>query len=456
VNTVRIANGCGFWGDSPEGPYQHMKAGGIDYLTMDYLAEVALSVLTKQMRRDPSKGYAADFIEVLERIAPLWRERPGVRIVTNAGGVNPRRCAEAAAEVLAAHGLEGKRIALVLGDDLMPHLDGWMAEGWGFAHLETGEPLGEKRERLVSANAYIGVHRIVDALEAGAELVLAGRVTDPALGLGPAIYEHGWKRDEWDRLAGGTVAGHLIECGTQVCGGISTDWLDPPDPAGIGYPVAEVSEDGSAVVTKPAGTGGRVSVRTVKEQLLYEIGDPRSFLTPDVTVDFTTLSVEQVGEDRVRVSGATGREPGPDYKVSAAIVDGYMAAGELTVFGARAVEKARRAGESVLERLRRAGYEYESTLVECLRTGESVPGVEDVELSPDVQEVGLRVIVRDHDAAKLRRFSRELASLVTSGPPGTTGYAGGRPKVRDVLGYWPSLVPKERVETSIEMIEVGG
>jgi len=455
MGIVRIGNGSGFWGDSPEGPYQLVAAGGLDYLTMDYLAEVALSVLTKQMRRDPAAGYAYDFIEVLDRIAPLWRNQPDLRIVTNAGGVNPRRCAQAAAEVLARHGMAGRKIALVIGDDVMPHLSEWMAGGYEFTHWETGEPLGTNRERLVSANAYIGVDTIVSALEKGADLVLAGRVTDPALALGPAIHHHGWSLTDWDRLARGTVAGHLIECGTQVCGGISTDWLDLPDPAGIGYPIVEVDEDGDVVVTKPADTGGRVSTRTVKEQLLYEIGDPKNFLTPDVTVDFTTITVEQVGEDRVRVRGATGREPGDQYKVSAAILDGYMASGELTVFGTRAVEKARRAGESVLERLRRAGYHYESTRVECLRTGETVPGMAATGARSDVQEVGMRVTVRDHDREKVRRFTRELASLVTAGPPGTTGYAGGRPKVRDVLAYWPTLVPKAWIETEIEMIEVG-
>jgi hypothetical protein len=456
MKTVRIGNGSGFWGDSPEGPYQLMASGQVDYLTMDYLAEVALSVLTKQMRRDPDAGYAYDFVEVLDRIAPLWRERRDVKIVTNAGGVNPRRCAEKCAEVLARHGCTGLKIALVHGDDLMPHLDGWMADGYEFRHLETGEPLGANRARLVSANAYIGVRTIVDALRAGADLVLAGRVTDPALALGPAIVELGIAEDEWDRLAGATVAGHLIECGTQVTGGISTDWLDLPDPAGIGFPIAEVAEDGSVVITKAPGTGGRVTVRTVKEQLLYEIGDPKRFLTPDVTVDFTTLAVEQVGADRVRVSGAAGRPPGDELKVSASILDGFMASGELTIFGERAVEKARRAGESVMERLRRAGYTYESSRVEVLRTGESVPGTDPATPRPDVTEVGLRVTVRDHDRERVRRFSRELASLITAGPPGTTGYAGGRPKVRDVLAYWPALVPKAWVETEIEMIEVGG
>lgn len=452
---VRIGNGSGFWGDTPEGPYQLMAAGGLDYLTMDYLAEVALSVLTKQMRRNPEAGYAYDFIEVLDRIGPLWRGQPETRIVTNAGGVNPRRCAQAAAEVMAKHGLGGRKIALVIGDDLMPHLDGWMADGWKFEHFETGEPIGANRERLVAANAYIGVASIVEALEAGADLVLAGRVTDPALALGPAMVAHGIAPDDWNRLAGATVAGHLIECGTHVTGGISTDWLEIPDPAGIGFPIAEVAEDGSVVITKPEGTGGRVSVRTVKEQLLYEIGDPKNFLTPDVIVDFTTLKVEQVGADRVRVSGATGRAPTANLKVSAAIVDGWMASGELTIFGERAVEKARRAGDSVLERLKRAGFTYESTRVEVLRTGESVPGTDAATPRPDVMEVGLRVTVRDHDREKVRRFSRELASLITAGPPGTTGYAGGRPKVRDVLAYWPSLVPKEWVKTKIEMIEVG-
>jgi len=454
MGIVRIGNGSGFWGDSPEGPWQLVNAGGLDFLTMDYLAEVALSVLTKQMRRNPEAGFAYDFVEVLDRIGPLWRDQPGLRIVTNAGGVNPVGCARAAAEVMAKHGLAGRKIALVQGDDLMPHLDGWLADGYEFTHMETGEPLGGNRSRLVSANAYIGVETILEALGEGADLVLAGRVTDPALALGPAMQEHGWGTDDWDRLAGGTVAGHLIECGTQVTGGISTDWLTIPDPAGIGYPIVEVSEDGLAVVTKPSGTGGRVTERTVKEQLLYEIQDPKNFLTPDVIVDFTTIRVQEVGKDRVLVSGARGRPPGDQLKVSAAIVDGFMASGELTIFGERAVEKARVAGASVLERLERAGVEFESTRVEVLRTGDAVPGTGHGRA--DAMEVGLRVTVRDPERDKVRRFSRELASLITAGPPGTTGYAGGRPKVRDVLSFWPALVPKAWVETRIEMIEVKG
>jgi len=452
MGTVRIGNGCGFWGDSPEGPYQLVSRGKLDFLTLDYLAEVALSILTKQMRKNPETGFAYDFIEVLDRIGPLWREQPGLRIVTNAGGVNPVGCAQACAEVLRRHGLTGRKIALVTGDDLMPHLDQWMGDGYEFRHLETDEPLGEHRPSLVSANAYIGVRPIVEALAAGADLVLAGRVTDPALALGPAIHAHGWHDDNWNRLAGGTVAGHLIECGTQVTGGISTGWLDIPDPAGIGFPIVEVAEDGFAVVTKPEGTGGQVTEHTVKEQLLYEIGDPRNFLTPDVTVDFTSLRVQEVGDNRVLVSGAKGRPPGDQYKVSAAMVDGFLASGELTVFGERAVEKATRAGESVLERLRRAGVTYEASRVECLRTGAAVPGTEEVDHG--VTEVGLRVTVSDHDREKVRRFSRELASLITAGPPGTTGYAAGRPRVRDVLAYWPTMVSKDWITTKIEMIEV--
>jgi Acyclic terpene utilisation family protein AtuA len=457
MSTVRIGNGCGFWGDSPEGPYQLVSRGKLDFLTLDYLAEVALSILTKQMRKNPEAGFAYDFVEALERIGPLWRDQPGLRIVTNAGGVNPRGCARACAEVMRRHGLDGRKIALVTGDDLMPDLDGYMADGFEFKHMETGEPLGANRNRLVSANAYIGVRPIVQALADGADLVLAGRVTDPALALGPAIHAHGWHEDNWNRLAGGTVAGHLIECGTQVTGGISTNWLDIPDPAGIGFPIVEVSADGLAVVTKPEGTGGRVTEHTVKEQLLYEIGDPKNFITPDVIVDFTSLRVQDLGDDRVLVSGARGRPPGDDFKVSAALVGGYMASGELTVFGERAVEKATRAGESVIERLRRVGVQFESTRVECLRTGASVPGASGPgteEADRGVTEVGLRVTVQDRDQAKVRRFSRELASLITAGPPGTTGYAAGRPRVREVLAYWPSLVPKDWMKTDIEMIEV--
>jgi hypothetical protein len=452
MSAVRVGNGSGFWGDSPEGPYQLMQLGRLDYLTADYLAEVALSVLTKQRQRNPEMGYAYDFVEVLERIAPLWAEQPNLRIVTNAGGVNAKACAQACAKVLRDAGLTGRKIALVHGDDLMPHLDSWLADGFEFKHMETGEPLGDHRRNLVSANAYIGVASIVEALEAGADLVLAGRVTDPAMILGPAIFGHGWNSDERNKIAGATVAGHLIECGAQVTGGISTDWLEIADPAGIGYPIVEIEEDGSCVVTKPPGTGGRVDERTVKEQLLYEISDPRNFLTPDVIVDFTTLQVEQIGPNRVRVSGATGREPTSTYKVSAALVDGYMASGELTVFGERALEKARRAGRSVLERLERVGFSYESTRVECLSSGETVPGTSST--TTLATEVGLRVTVSDHDYDKVRRFTRELASLVCCGPPGTTGYAGGRPKVRDVLAYWPTLIPKEWIKTSVEMIKV--
>jgi hypothetical protein len=239
-----------------------------------------------------------------------------------------------------------------------------------------------------------------------------------------------------------------------VTGGISTDWLEIPDPANIGFPIVEVAEDGSCVVTKPARTGGRVSERTVKEQLVYEIADPREFLTPDVIVDFTSLAVEAVGPDRVRVSGARGRPPTPYYKVSAAYLDGYMASGVLTIIGERAAEKARRAGESVLARLRQHGVSFESEAVETLAAGDAIPGT--IATLAGQVEAGLRVTVRDHDHDKVKRFTRELASLITAGPPGTTGYAGGRPSVREVLAYWPTLVLKELLTPEIEMIEVPG
>lgn len=433
---IRVANGSGFWGDSPFGPLQLMRAGGFDVLTLDYLAEVTLSILTRFQRRDPRAGYAADFVEVMRAIAPLWKGRPEVRIVTNAGGVNPAACVEETARVLREAGLAGKRIAVVTGDDLMPHLDAWLAAGEALRNSETGEPLAAMRSRLLTANAYIGYRPVAEALRAGADLVLAGRVTDPAMALGPAVAAHGWDERDWDRLAGATVAGHLIECGCQVTGGIATDWLEIPDPAGIGFPIVEIAADGSCIVTKPPGTGGRVDARTVKEQLVYEIGDPREFRTPDVTVDFTSLAVEELEADRVRVSGARGRPPGEDYKVSAAYLDGYMASGELTVVGARAEEKARRAGEAVLERLRRENIRFDESAVETLGGGERAV---------------LRIAVRDADLENVRRFSRELASLVTAGPPGTTGYAGGRPRPREVVAYWPAFVARSRVDPLVRV-----
>ena len=327
LQPLKIANACAFWGDQPDAAARLVaQQPDLDYVTLDYLAEVSLSIMAIQRAKDPGAGYARDFVDVICSLAPFWRAGGKTKIVTNAGGLDPAACAAACHEMLRAAKLSHLKIAVVTGDDVLPLLrapispkstvekchpmgDTSCEAQRGFANLETGEPLSAVAPRLVTANAYLGAAAIAEALRAGADIVITGRVADPSLTVGPCLAHFGWNAIDYDRLAGATVAGHLIECGTQVCGGFSTDWLDVPLPEDIGFPIAEISNDGACVITKPAITGGMVTTQTVKEQLLYEIGDPGNYLSPDATVSFLTLHVEQLGENRVRISGATGRPP---------------------------------------------------------------------------------------------------------------------------------------------------
>jgi hypothetical protein len=318
----------------------------------------------------------------------------------------------------------------------MPRLDALIAEGHPLTNLDTGEPISTVRPRLVSANAYLGARPIVEALRQGASIVITGRVADASLTLAPAVHELGWKWDDWDRLCAGTVAGHLIECGAQATGGLWINWEEAPDLANVGYPIAEIDEDGTLRITKPEGTGGAVNVETVSEQLLYEVGDPAAYLTPDVVADFTTVTLREVGRDMVQVAGARGKPATDSYKVSCAYRDGWTASGTLVIFGpgGGAAGKAAKCGQIVLDRLRRGGLELQHSNVECLGAG---------------PEVVLRISVRDSRREAVERFTKELAPLVTSGPPGVTGYTTGRPSVREVFAYWPALIAKRAVTAEI-------
>lgn len=446
--TITIGNAQGFWGDSPDAPARLMRQQpDLDYITLDYLAEVSLSILALQRSRDPEAGYARDFLGVLDQVVPLWKAGNRTRIVCNAGGLNPHGCAAACAAVLRAAGLE-KRIGVVSGDDVLLLLLGDPTCAT-FQNLESGEPLTAVLDALVTANAYVGAASVAEALRLGADIVVTGRVADPSLTVGIALHEFGWHADDYDRLASATVAGHILECGAQACGGISTGWLDLPDLANIGFPVIALSEDGGIVVTKPEGTGGEVSEWTVKEQLLYEIGDPLNYLSPDCRVDFTSINVSEIGKNRVRVSGTRGGAPTGTYKVSVTYRDGYWAQGTLTIFGRDAVAKARRCGEIIFERLRQAGYEYPRSNIECLGANAIVAGVLP---EPALLETVLRVSAAHPDKAALERFAKEIAPLVTSGPQGTTGYAGGRPKPTPVFGYWPCLIARERVNVRVSLV----
>jgi hypothetical protein len=432
----------------------------LDYLTLDYLAEVSMSILAMQRERDPNAGFARDFVDVVRSLAPYWSSGGTCRVIANAGGLNPSGCAEACRAALAEAGCGKLRIGVVTGDDVLEILREAAADSLSpkFRNLDTGESISRVGDRLVTASAYLGAAPIVQALAGGADIVITGRVADPSLVVAACIHHFGWTDTDHDRLAGATVAGHLIECGTQVTGGISTDWLDVPDASHIGFPIVEVAEDGSCVVTKPRGTGGCVTELTVKEQLLYEIGDPENYLSPDVAVSFLTLAVEDLGNDRVRVSGAAGRPHSDSYKVSATYRDGFWAAGTLTIIGRGAAAKARRCGELVLQRVRDAGHELRGHLVECLGTGDGSVGIANSSGvdSGRFAETVLRIAVETDSREAAECFSRELMPYITAGPQGTTGYAEGRPRVHPIFRYWPCLIPRDAVTPQVEIVESAG
>ncbi|HEX6059314.1 MAG TPA: acyclic terpene utilization AtuA family protein [Gemmatimonadaceae bacterium] len=447
---VRVASGQGFWGDWLEAPRRQVEGGPVDYLMLDYLAEVTMSILQKQKERDPRMGYARDFVGAIESVLPAITGR-GVRVIANAGGVNPPACAAAVQAAAQARG-SSVPVGVVTGDDLLPRIDELIAAGHPLANMDTGEPLSTIRDRVLSANAYIGSEPIVEALRRGAAIVITGRSTDTALTMAPLRHEFGWGASDWDRLAAGIVAGHIIECGAQCSGGnCLVDWRDIPDLADVGYPIVEGHEDGSFVVTKHPGTGGRISVPTVSEQLVYEMGDPTSYITPDVVADFTTIRLEQDGPDRVRVFGIRGRAPTDKLKVSIAYRAGFKAVGTLVYAWPDALEKARVADRVLRERLDRLGLRFDQVVTEFVGAS-ATHGVLAGEPPADLPEVQLRIGVRGDDRAAVERFTRELAPLVLNGPPSVTGFAGGRPKVEELVAYWPALVDKTVVRTQVEVL----
>jgi hypothetical protein len=448
---VRVASGQGFWGDSLDAPRQQAEGGPIDYLMLDYLAEVTMSILQKQKERDPAMGYARDFIGAIESVLPAIVDR-GVKVIANAGGVNPVACAKALVAAIAKAGHAGKvKIGVVTGDDLLPRIDELLAAGHELKNMDTGAPLSTVRDRVLSANAYIGSTPIVQALANGAQIVVTGRSTDTALTMAPLRHEFGWGAEAWDQLAAGIVAGHILECGAQSSGGNCLhDWRSIPDLANIGYPIAEVQSDGTFVITKHPGTGGRVSVPSVTEQLVYEMGDPHAYITPDVVADFTSIRVAPDGENRVRVHGITGGPATPFLKVSIAYRAGFKAVGSLVYSWPDALEKAEAADRILRERLDRLGLRFDQVLSEFVganATHGHLAG--DAHRAPEVQ---FRIGVRGEDRASVERFTREIAPLVLNGPPSVTGFAGGRPKVEEVIAYWPALVDKRVVQTQVEVV----
>lgn len=443
---IRIAAGQGFWGDRLDAPVEQVRRGPIDYLILDYLAEVTMSILQKQRARDPSQGYARDFVALGAEIFRECIER-GIRVVTNAGGVNLPACRDAVLEAARAAGLAGKlRVGVVSGDDLLERLPVLIEAGHPFLHVETGQPLADVLPRVRSANAYIGGFPIATALDRGANVVITGRAADAALTYAPMLHEFRWSPTDYDRLAAGVVAGHVNECGAQASGGNSLiDWQSIPNLADVGYPIIEAESDGTFVVTKHAGTGGRVDRSTVTEQLVYEIGDPTRYVAPDVVADFTTIHLDDDGPDRVRVSGVRGSAPTDSLKVSIAYHAGWKAVGTLVYAWPDAIEKAMTADRILRERLDRLGLEFDAVRTEFVgwnATHGHLAGPPPA----DLPEVQLRVAVRGQDRAAVERFTREIAPLVLSGPPTATGYGEGRPRVHKVVAFWPALIDRREVE----------
>lgn len=452
MRSIRISNGSAFWGDSQEAPLQLLQGGPLDYLTLDYLAEITMSILQKQRARDPRAGFAHDFPGLVKRAASYVVEK-GVKIVANAGGINPEGCAQAVAAVLQATGHGGKsKIAVVTGDDILPRLNEFLEGGMELRNLDTGEPLTAILPRVQSANVYFGAFPIAEALCRGASIVITGRCNDAALALGPMVHEFGWKADDWNRLSAGTIAGHTIECGAQCTGGNSqVDWEAVPDYAGIGYPIIEVEADGAFVTTKHPGTGGKVTVAGVTEQLLYEIGDPANYITPDCIADFTSIHLEQEAPDRVRFSGIEGRPATDFYKVSISYAAGYKAVGTLVYSWPDAYKKAKAADHILRERFARLRLKLDKIHSDFVGAN-ACHGEMSGEPSPDIAEVALRMAVRSEDKAAVERFTRELVPIALNGPPSVTGLGAGRPKAEEIVAYWGALIPKSAVAPQVSVI----
>lgn len=444
TRTIRIGNAGGYWGDDPDALRRQVKGGELDFLTMDYLAEITMSILNKQRQKDPEYGSARDFLDHLEPVIEDVMKR-GIRIVTNAGGVNPDVCAKNIAEMAAEYGLK-PRIAIVDGDNILEQLDELESRGADFSNMENGEPFGSVRDRVTAANLYFGALPVVKALQAGADIVVTGRVTDTGITLAPMIASFGWSLEDYDRLASGIVAGHILECGAQSTGGNFTDWEKVPAFTQMGYPIAEISEDGSFVITKHESLDGLVSVDTVREQLLYEMGDPLNYITPDVIADFTSIQLEADGPDRVRISGVKGRAPTDLLKVSMAYRDGFKSYGTILISGPDARKKAEKFSEIFWNRVDTT---YEDQVTEYVGSNACHRHLAH---QSESGEILLRFAVRDHDRDKLTPFRRNLAALILSGPP-SVAVTGGTPPVRDVISYWPALVHQSFADWRLRIYE---
>jgi len=445
--TLKIGNAGGYWGDDPTALERQVNGGVLDYITMDFLAEITMSIMQKQRSRDPQLGYARDFIPMLKSVLKKALEQK-TTIITNAGGVNPESCAEVIMEMAKELNLSPK-IAIVYGDDLMPNLTKLREQGCEFENMETGQSYKDVADGIQAANVYFGAAPVVAALKSNPDIVITGRVTDTGITVAPMIHEFGWDLDDWDKIASGIIAGHMMECGTQVSGGNFTDWEKIPSFHNVGFPIVEIEADGTFIITKHPNTGGLISTDTVREQVFYEMGNPKAYITPDVIADFSTIKLEQVAENRVQVFGIKGDQPTPFYKVSMAYSDGFKAVGSILICGPHARKKAEAFSGIFWKRIPKSNF---------LATETEYFGWDACQKSlghhSDGNEILLRLGARSNDQQKLREFSKLIPSLILSGPPGVA-VTGGVPRIQEVVSYWPALMDKTAVTPKIALYDSG-
>jgi len=449
MKTVRIGASQGFWGDTPLPVLDVVERGNVQYLCGDALAELTLAILQKARQRDPGAGFVSDLIPLINTVLPICLDK-GIKFLTNAGGINPQGAADQVVELLKAKGYTGVKVAVVTGDDFLTRLPELTARGFTFNSLDNGRPLQEVADRILFANVYLGAEPLVEALQQGADIVISGRTADPSQFLAPLIYEFGWALDDWDRLAAGTLMGHLMECSAQSTGGnFSGRWQDIPLMEKPGYPVSEMEESGDFIITKAEGTGGLVNLDTVKEQMLYEIHDPEAYTTPDVVADFTTPVLADLGRNRVKVSGTRGRPRPENFKISIGYQDGYLGEGFLRYSWPDALAKARKADEIIRRQFELTGLKAEEILTEFIGVN-SLHGPLAPEPTGELNEVGLRIAVRTRDKKEAARVPRYFPPLALNGPPGASG-VGGTPKPRELIGHFPSLIARSLVEPEVRV-----
>lgn len=447
MKSVRIGAGQGFWGDSPFPALDVAQWGDVGYIACDALAELTLAILQKSRQKDPALGYVEDmFFKML--LQPCHAR--GIKILTNAGGINPQGAGAMVHNLAGRMGLKGLKIAVITGDNILPRINEFRNMGENLADMETGADISGIEDSILFANAYLGAKPMVEALEMGADVIITGRTSDPAQFLAPMVFELGWRWDDWDRLAAGILLGHLMECSAQSTGGnFSGDWWNIPSMERIGYPVAQVYENGDSVLTKPRGTGGRVDINTVREQMLYEVHNPAAYITPDVVADFTSPRLEMDGEDRVKITGARGKPRPENLKVSIGYHDGWMGEAVIRYSWPHAMKKARKAEEIIRSQFSALGLGFEEILTEYIGYN-SLSGPLARGDGEDLNEVGLRIAVRTKNKADAARMPRLLPPLALNGPPTASG-GGAMPRPRELIGLWSALVAREEVEKQVKI-----